>query len=424
MLNHRSFQAIQEASFDSHFCRPLYESYCFANLPQTFKRLLTGENLGGLPDDVLIDPHSRYDRIIVLLIDGFGWRFLKNYLEDLPFLKRFLDRGVVSQITSQFPSTTVPHLTCLNTGLSVGQSGLYEWFYYEPLAEAVIAPFRYALAGEPNLSLLNHPGVSPEALFPFKTVYQDLQQIGIPSTLFYHRSYASSPFSQITGKGANIIPYASQAEGVYKLSEVLLQKPCGYFYLYLGDIDSENHQMGPESPQVERVIRETFDLLEKRLGNHPCLQDSKTALVVTADHGVIATFPEKTIYLNQLFPELANKMKKDFRGHPLAPAGSPRDYFLYIQDPYLEEVQKDLEMKLANKAKVYRTQTLVEQGLFGKLPLSSRFYERIGNLVILPNKDESIFWYEKDRFENHFYGNHGGLTREEMETIFLFQAGV
>lgn len=422
MLNHRSLQAVQKATFGQGLCRPLYENYCFAHIPQTFKRLLTSEK-GGLPDDVLLDPHQCYERLVVLLIDGFGWRFLHQYLEELPFLKRFFTQGVISQITSQFPSTTVPHLTCLNTGVPVGQSGLYEWFYYEPLVDAIVSPLRFSLAGENNHSLLSQTKISPERLFPFRTFYQDLQQMGIPSTLFYHRNYASSPFSQTTGRGATIIPYASYAEAIFKLCETLTQQPRGYFYLYLGEIDSSSHEYGPDSIEVDFSIRNIFHLLEKRLGNHPILNDPKTALIVTADHGQISTFPEKTLYLNQLCPEIITKMKTDFKGHPLAPAGSPRDYFLYIQEPDLEEVHQILNHRLEGKAWIYKTQTLIEQGIFGPLPVSPRFLERIGNLVILPYEKESVFWYERDRFDNHFRGNHGGLTRAEMETIFLFQAG-
>jgi hypothetical protein len=422
MFNNRSLQAVQKASFGENLCRPLYESYCFSQLPQTFKRLLTGEE-GGLPDDVLLDPHQRYDRLVLLLLDGFGWRFLDHYLDELPFLKRFFTQGIISQITSQFPSTTVPHLTCLNTGLPVGQSGLYEWFYFEPLVDAIISPFRFAIAGENNHSLFDQTSATPEILFPFKTFYQDLQQKGISSTILYHRDYAFSPFSKVTGQGAALIPYASCAEAIFKLADLLDQQSQGYFYLYLSNIDASSHEYGPGSQQIDFSIRDIFQLLERRLGNHPFLQDPKTALIMTADHGQISTFPERTLYLNQLYPEMIDKMKKDFRGHPLAPAGSPRDYFLYIQDSALEEVYQNLRSRLAGKAWVYKTETLMEQGIFGPLPLSSRFLERIGNLVLLPYEKESIFWYEQDRFQNRFHGNHGGLTRAEMETLFLFQAG-
>jgi hypothetical protein len=41
----------------------------------------------------------------------------------------------------------------------------------------------------------------------------------------------------------------------------------------------------------------------------------------------------------------------------------------------------------------------------------------VGNLVILPYAYESVWWYEKDKFEMRFRGHHGGLTPQEMETI-------
>jgi len=59
---------------------------------------------------------------------------------------------------------------------------------------------------------------------------------------------------------------------------------------------------------------------------------------------------------------------------------------------------------------------LIADGYFGAR-VSSRFRERVGNLVILPYRYESVWWYEKDKFEQRFYGHHGGLTSQEMETI-------
>ena len=47
---------------------------------------------------------------------------------------------------------------------------------------------------------------------------------------------------------------------------------------------------------------------------------------------------------------------------------------------------------------------------------------RVGNLVILPHAHETVWWYEAGRFEQKFYGSHGGLSREEMETLLLIQS--
>jgi hypothetical protein len=30
-----------------------------------------------------------------------------------------------------------------------------------------------------------------------------------------------------------------------------------------------------------------------------------------------------------------------------------------------------------------------------------------------------VWWYEEGKFKQDFYGHHGGLLREEMETLLL-----
>ena len=45
-----------------------------------------------------------------------------------------------------------------------------------------------------------------------------------------------------------------------------------------------------------------------------------------------------------------------------------------------------------------------------------------GNLVILPFEGEAVWWYEAGRFEQKFFGHHGGLTPGEMETPLLIYA--
>ena len=100
----------------------------------------------------------------------------------------------------------------------------------------------------------------------------------------------------------------------------------------------------------------------------------------------------------------------------LVPAGSPRDMFLYIKDERLDEAQAFLAKRLDGKADVVKTDSLIADGYFGT-EISSRFRERVGNLVILTYRYESVWWYEKDKFEQKHYGHHGGLTPQEMETI-------
>src|SRR6266702_1475387 len=79
MLNTTSLQAVSNSTFSERFVKPLYDSYCFSNIPQTIEFLLTGEGQSGLPLDVFGSLPTRYDKVILFFVDAFGWRFFERY---------------------------------------------------------------------------------------------------------------------------------------------------------------------------------------------------------------------------------------------------------------------------------------------------------------------------------------------------------
>src|SRR5262249_42164387 len=105
----------------------------------------------------------------------------------------------------------------------------------------------------------------------------------------------------------------------------------------------------------------------------------------------------------------------------LAPAGSARDMFLHIHDHYLNEAYELLTNlpELQGKARVYKTQDLIDGEFFGAGKPSERFLERVGNLVILSHDGQSVYWYQKGRYGQDFYGHHGGLAPGEMDIPLL-----
>ncbi len=418
MINENSILAVNRSVFDTIFCRPLYDTYGFARIPETIKALFKGHINQGLPFDTLVDVRKQYQRVILLFIDGFGWRFLQEHMERFPFLRRFMEKGIVSKITSQFPSTTVAHVTCLHTGLSVGQSGLYEWYHYEPLVDAVICPLRFTYAK--NDVLL---AIKPSQIFSFDTIYTELQQAGIKSHIFYHHSYAFSSYSLATGQDAHIHAYETLVDALDQLNAVIKKDEKGYFYLYFPEIDTLSHRHGPDSPQVNEMIEIYLHTLEEFFAHHFVINDPDTALIVVADHGQTSTDPAKTFYINVELPEILPYLATNQKGELLVPAGSPRDFFLHVLPEYLELTFSILVKKLEGIARVYYTQTLIDEGLFGPLPLSEVFLRRVGNITILPLEGQTVYWYEEGSIKNHFQGNHGGLSRDEMETIFLFYEG-
>lgn len=399
-------------SFMRHdFVKPNYDSGGFAGLPHSIKSLL-----GGSQYPLAVPGFQKeYDNVILFLIDAFGWRFFEKYAS-YPYLDRFTRHGRVAKLTSQFPSTTSGHLTCIHTGLDVGQSGIFEWNYYEPLLDAMIVPLLFSYSGFMERDLLKASEIEPSELYPNHTLYQDLNQLGVHSMAVQHREYTPSTYSDHFFKGADITAYKSLPEALTNL-RLALEKATGknYFFLYYDRIDSISHEYGPNSPQVEAEVDAFLTMMERQFAS---TKKGKTLFLMTADHGQVEVDPSTTVYLNKGFPGIDKYFRTNQKGELLVPGGSPRDMFLYIKTEMLDEAQAILTKGLEEKADVVRVEELISQGYFGS-NVSKAFRDRAGNLGILPYSHEAVWWYERDKFEQKFYGHHGGLTPQEMEIPLL-----
>jgi hypothetical protein len=420
MIDQESLAAVESARFSTQFMRPLYDGYGFAQIPQTIRYCLTDSDQKGVPFGERDDLYQKYDAVVLLFVDAFGWRFFEQYHQRSPFLRRAVEHGLVSKLSSQFPSTTAAHVTTIHTGLPVGESGVYEWFYYEPLLDRMIAPLLFSFAGDSERNTLAQAGVSAQALFPSHTLYQDLQPHGVDSVVFQHHSIGYSPYTKAVTGGARTVLYRTLPEALVSLGQLIeQQKRKAYYFLYVETIDTICHRHGPDAPHTAAEIEAFLAIMELIFQQNFAGKQRRTLLLLTADHGQIAIDPATTIYLNQRFPQLLPYLATNRAGQPLAPAGSSRDMFLHIKDAYLDQAHAFLQQALAGRAEIYRVQELSDQGFFGTTSPSAAFMSRVGNLVILPYQHETVWWYEAGRFEQKFYGSHGGLSREEMETLLL-----
>ncbi len=412
MINKKSIEAVDKSNLNQYFKKPLYESYCFSNINNIIEYNLGLTNNLQCPNDILISLNKKYKKVILFFIDGFGWRFFEKFYQSI-FFKFSEKNGLINKFTSQFPSTTSAHVTKIHTGLTVGESGVFEWNYYEPKIDAIITPLLFSFVGDKKRDTLkNH--IDPKKIFPKKTFYQHLKKNGIKSYIFQHLEYTPSTYSNIVFKGANIMPYKTLPEAIINLFELIKKtNEKSYYFLYFDKIDSIAHSYGPSSTQTEAEILSFLSLMENLfLKNFNYLKD--TLFLLTADHGHMDINPKTTFYINKKAPMIKKYLKTNNKNEFLVPAGSPRDLFLYIKDNFLDEAKFYLEKKLKGIADVYLTKDLINQGLFGN-KISKTFLSRVGNLVILPYKNQSIWWWEKNRFEQKFFGHHGGLTKEEME---------
>jgi hypothetical protein len=420
-------RAVAEATWGraGRFRRPLYDSYCFSRLPATVKYLLLGREADrdqALPADVYPGLPRQYDTVVLFFVDAFGWHFFEKHADHYPFLRRFLREGRATPITSQFPSTTACHVTCIHTGVPVGQSGIFEWFYYEPRVGAVIAPLPFCNAGDKHRDTLKQDGLTAADIFPPGTLYQDLAAQGVASYVFQHSDYTPSTYSDYAFRGAEgVSAFKTLPEGLTNLVRQL-QAPADaarrYFFFYTDGIDHLGHKYGPDSDHFAAEIDGVFTLLERLFYQKTAGRVGNTLLLMTADHGQVCVDPRQTVLVNRLpqLPDIERFLRRSPRdGRPILFGGSCRDLFLYVRDEALDEVEDGLRREVGERGEVWRVDELLRAGFFGPAP-SERLRKRLGNLVVLPYDGESVYWYEQGRFDMHYFGHHGGLTPAEMDT--------
>jgi predicted AlkP superfamily pyrophosphatase or phosphodiesterase len=311
-------------------------------------------------------------------------------------------------------------VTTIHTGLPVGQSGVYEWFYYEPELDRMIAPLLFSFAGDKERDTLKTVAANPRRLYPSHTLYQALAADGVPSYVFGVRDYTPSTYSNVVMQGAALSSYKTLPQALMNLA-VLLQAQSGpvYVHFYFDKIDGICHEHGPGSPQLEAEI-EVFLMTMEHFFERVFKTGRKVLFLMTADHGAAEVDPRTTVFLNKdrRFSGVERFLRSNSAGELLVPAGSARDMFLYIKPGLIEEARGFLQEPLQGKVQVVPVAELVEAGYFGD-QVSAGFLSRVGDLVILSELGQSVWWYVRNKFDQRYYGHHGGLTPQELEIPFF-----
>jgi hypothetical protein len=341
----------------------------FADLPVTVERLLGERRAVG-----------------VVLLDGFGRAFLERHAGH-PFLRRL----TVTEIATQFPSTTTAHVTTMHTGRPVGEHGLYEWNVYEPALDAVVTPILHVSADGQRLAL------DPRAFVDGPTLYE---RLAVPSTVFHPAAFSPSTYDSAFTMGARLRPFATLAAGLHELFDVLAGG--GYAYLYWDQIDAQGHRYGPDSPEFDAAAVEALDALERAVRAVP-----DALLLVTADHGQVTVDPARVDFLDELWPGLASLLAH-------GPAGSARDVFLHTVPGAAEEVAAGLAARLDGRAEVRLVADMIADGLFGTV--GPRLQARLADVCVLPVAPRTAWLRSAAGAQQAFRGHHGGLHPDEAQT--------
>lgn len=352
----------------------------FAQLPAVVARTLREGGPGGR-------------RVAVVFLDAFGWRFVERHAAH-PLLARIARSGSLVPMASQFPSTTVAHVTTMHTGLGVEDHGLYEWRVYEPSVGRVIRPF----VAE-DLEGVDVRGLLPDG----PTFYERLAtSMGVPSRLF--APFARSVFDDAAVRGAPSVDYGRDvAAGARALAEALAASDRMYGYLYWDGIDTAGHVYGPSSPEFDDACLRALDAVYAAFfgPEAPALED--TTLLLTADHGQIEVSPETVVDVDLLVPGLVDRLVAE-------PAGSPRDLFLHVAPEDVEETIADLGRALGDAGTAHHAASLFPNA-------GPRLLARLAPICVLPAPGHTAWLSTRHGTSQTFLGHHGGRTAEEATTF-------
>ncbi|MFZ1019738.1 MAG: alkaline phosphatase family protein, partial [Minisyncoccia bacterium] len=280
-------------------------------------------------------------------------------------------------------------------------------------------PLLFSLPPDKTRNSLLNKNIDPKKIFPFSTFYEYLNKKNVISSVFTPQAYNLSAYNDTLLKGSNGLWYENTEDGLNTLvKRINEERNKSYNLFYFDKVDLIGHKKGPLS--IESINEATNFILKVNSCLEQLTAKHETLIIFTADHGQIKINPEKTVYLNKLMPSLESKLLRSKFDKPLIPAGGCRDMFLYVKPEYLDWCYKNLTLKLDKIAVVYKTVDLINMGFWQNKLNISLLNERVGNIVIIPNKKNLVWWNNKEKqFTVKHIGHHGGLSKEEMLIPFI-----
>jgi hypothetical protein len=395
---------------------PHYEGHSILNLPSSVCRWLDVPGLGAGPlaGEILDSLNGDYRRVIVVLMDALAFQRLSHWMQEgtTPEWSALAEHGLFAPITSITPSTTSSAITALWTGRSPAEHGItgYEMWLkeYGIVANTIL---HMPITFKSDLGALGRAGFEPEKFIAFPTMGTHLATHGIETYALQHHSIADSGMTRMLFKDVNVKAFSTAADLWINLRHLLESKlgERSYIWVYWDQVDYFGHFYGPDDERCRAEFALFGQAMEQLLLDRlsPAARRD-TLLILTADHGQIATCPDAHY---------------DLRNHPglmrrlhIHPTGENRLAYLHIRPGQTEAVREYLERTWPNQFAVLESAYAAEVGLFGPGEAHPGLQDRIGDYLAIARGEAYLWWANK---ENRMYGRHGGLHPEEMLVPFL-----
>jgi hypothetical protein len=413
----RALRARRLPGLPERFISPHYSGYSIANLAPTAAEILGVEMDGAapsLPAELWKDLSADVRCVVLLILDATGYLQLQRYLaQGQSVFSKLTEAGFLIPITSVFPSTTVSALTTLWTGRTPVEHGFLGTKLLLPeqglLANLLkMAPAAYGRGGR-----LEDWGWNPERFVTAPSLGEQLSAAGVGTVAHTRYSFLGSTLTQIFLRGMqDVHGYVGLSDLWLNLRRTLVDRQPEKLLLvdaYWGGIDNVGHVYGPEGAYVPSALRHLARSLEEDfLASLPKEARSNTLLIITADHGQIATPPERVVRLPD-HPGLQETLL-------LPPAGESRAAYLYVRSGQKGALRGYVEEHLTDHFVLLESEQALKAGLFGPVDaLAPHFRVRVGDMLLVATDDSRLTTRKKEKGGGiKLRGHHGSLTPEEM----------
>jgi len=381
---------------------PDYEGFAITAVP-SFIELVFGLAEGGGPLYEAIDP-GRFNRVILLILDGLGYRKLLDLSADggVIALKELGERGAFIPITSVFPATTAAALTAYSTGLPPAAHGIIGYRLYLRETGAITNMIRLSLVGTGNDGTAIAAGLDPDKLLRGPTLYERLSSRSVATHTLLPHQIAKSGLSKLLYRGSTSIhPTVSFPDMLVTARRILARAEGPTFLtLYWPSLDGVAHVRGPGS---DAYLAEALSI-DSAIRRELVGRVKRTLIIVSSDHGFVPMERSDYLPLSSL-PGLDGAVL-------LPPVGEPRASYLYLRNGSRDRLSREAPLLLEGGLLALTADQVIEGGLLGRGRIHPELKNRLGDLIIVSTGKAGLHHpYPDARF---LRGMHGGLTAEEM----------
>jgi hypothetical protein len=334
------------------------------------------------------------EQIVFILLDGLGMNLVRKMPAD-----SFMASHRKGELLSVVPSTTASAMASLGTGVYPNQHAITGWFTYLPEFEitTTILPFveRFTEVSLPAR------GIQAQDVFVRPSW---VPRIAGDAVMIQPSKHANSIFATFMRGGTPSCGYETIRQAMdLAVEHVANARPGSYTFLYLPQLDSISHILGPMHDEVLSMVQTLDEELNRLLGK----LSGRARVIVSADHGQLTVPHDHQIELYDGDPMLELL--------EVPPTGDSRLPLFHVAGSHRADFEDQFRFRFGDHFALVNLEEAEALALFGPSPMSAVAQARFGHYVGIPLENHTLQYLPPTILPRSGpIGRHGALSPEEM----------